>query len=258
MEDIFHRSRLLLGNSNFAKLSKVKIIIFGIGGVGSWCAESLIRSGVQNITIVDSDHVSVSNINRQAMANVNTVGQEKTEALKNLLLQINPEANIITKQLVYSAENSSEFHLDDYDYIVDAIDSIKNKVHLIQTATKTNAVLFSAMGAALKISPEKIKVAEFWKISGCPLAASLRKRFKQFGMPSKKFLCVYSDEYMDVKDHAQTDTCDKCQDEKEVSESFFPDDIAHTKTVINGSIVHITGIFGFTLAGLLIEDICRN
>jgi tRNA A37 threonylcarbamoyladenosine dehydratase len=194
------------------------------------------------------------------MANSKTIGQIKTTALKHQLLNINPDAEIIDYQMIYSAENSDFFNLATYDYVIDAIDSIQHKVHLIQTVTRTDAKLFSAMGAALKISSTKIKVDEFWKVSGCPLAAVLRRKFKKNGMPAKKFLCVYSDELL--QNSEQNDTCGTkdCLCPKNIN----PDDQLEnhewcsSKAIINGTLAHITAIFGFTLAGLVIEDIWKN
>jgi tRNA A37 threonylcarbamoyladenosine dehydratase len=173
--------------------------IFGVGGVGSWCAESLVRSGVSKLTLVDSDRICVTNVNRQLMATTKTVGQVKVEALKERLLDINPQAEIRALQQIYSEETADSFELDTYDYIVDAIDSLENKVHLIRTATRTPARFVSSMGAALKMDPTKINVAEFWKVKGCPLAAALRRRLKKGEKPAKKFLCVYSEELLENK-----------------------------------------------------------
>jgi tRNA A37 threonylcarbamoyladenosine dehydratase len=146
---IFRRSELLLGSEAMARIARKRVIIFGVGGVGSWCAESLVRSGIHQLTIVDADSVSVTNINRQLMATTKTVGQVKVDALKERLLSINPEAEITALQQVFTEETAEEFHLEDYDYIIDAIDSLKDKVALILSACKTNAKLFSSMGAAL-------------------------------------------------------------------------------------------------------------
>jgi len=176
---IFKRTELLLGNDLMDRIANMRVIIFGVGGVGSWCAESLVRSGIKYITIVDSDRICVTNINRQLMATTKTVGQVKVEALKSRLLEINPTAEITALQQIYSAETSDSFNMDSYDYIIDAIDSLENKVELIRTATKTSATFFSSMGAALKMDPMKIKTAEFWKVIGCPLAAALRRRLKK-------------------------------------------------------------------------------
>ena len=175
-KNIFQRTELLLGTSFSEKAATTKVIIFGIGGVGSWCAESLIRSGIGYITIVDSDMVAATNINRQLLATTKTIGQPKTEVLKERLLDINPNAKITAIQKIYCIENSDEFELESYDFVIDAIDSLSNKMHLIQMATKTKAILFSSMGAALKLDPTRIKIAEFWKVDGCPLGAVLRKR----------------------------------------------------------------------------------
>ncbi|MDE6297753.1 MAG: ThiF family adenylyltransferase, partial [Muribaculaceae bacterium] len=167
---ILSRSVRLLGEENVKRLSEVKVIVFGVGGVGSWCVEALVRSGVRNITIVDGDVVSASNINRQLMATVETIGEWKVDALKRHLLTVAPDARIECIDTVFTADTSDNFHLEEYDYIIDAIDSLKDKVALIEIATKTDARFFSSMGAALKIDPTRIKVAEFWKAIGCPLA----------------------------------------------------------------------------------------
>lgn len=156
---IFKRTELLLGDEVMNRIANVKVIIFGVGGVGSWCAESLVRSGVSKLTLVDSDRICVTNVNRQLMATTKTVGQVKVEALKERLLDINPRAEIRALQQIYSEETADSFELDTYDYIVDAIDSLENKVHLIRTATRTPARFVSSMGAALKMDPTKINVS---------------------------------------------------------------------------------------------------
>ena len=185
---IFQRTELLLGSEIMSEIFRKKVIIFGIGGVGSWCAESLVRSGIRNLTIVDSDRICVTNINRQLHATVDTVGEVKTDALKKRLLLINPFACITDIQKVYNQQNNDFFQLDQFDYIIDAIDSIGSKVELIRKATRTNAIFFSSMGASLKIDPTRIKVAEFWDVIGCPLGSRVRKMIKKGDLPAKKFL----------------------------------------------------------------------
>jgi tRNA A37 threonylcarbamoyladenosine dehydratase len=172
---IFRRNELLLGNEAMERIAQKRVIIFGVGGVGSWCAESLVRSGIHHLTIVDSDYVSMTNINRQLMATTKTVGLPKVEVLRERLLCINPSAEITALQEIFSEENASRFRLEDYDYIIDAIDSLKDKATLILLACKTKAKLFSSMGAALKLDPTRIKVTEFWKVQGDPLARAIRK-----------------------------------------------------------------------------------
>ena len=238
---IFQRSELLLGDEAMRQIAGKRVIIFGVGGVGSWCTESLIRSGIRHLTIVDSDRVCITNINRQLMATTLTVGQVKVDALKERLLSINPSADIITIEKVFNEETADTFDLDSYDYIIDAIDSLKDKALLILMATRSKAKFFSSMGAALKIDPTRIRVTEFWKVEGDPLARMLRKRFKQNDQyPKRKFQCVYSDELLQNKGPQP--------EEKEETLSQI------TKGQTNGSLAHITAIFGFTLAGLVLQD----
>lgn len=179
-------------------LSEVRVILFGVGGVGSWCAEGLVRSGVKHLTIVDSDRVSITNVNRQLMATTKTVGQVKVEALKNHLLEINPDAEIEAIQAIYCEDTADRFDLDSYDYVVDAVDSLKDKALLILKATASKAKFYCSLGAALKTNPLKVQVAEFWDVRGCPLGAALRKKMKRAGtFPAHKFLCVYDDEVLE-------------------------------------------------------------
>lgn len=220
-------------------ISNVKVIVFGIGGVGSWVAECLVRTGVKHITLVDSDRVAITNINRQMPATVATVGEIKTEAAKRRLLEINPDADVQTITLFYDAVTAQTIDLAEYDYIVDAIDSLKDKALLILNATASGRKFFSSMGAALKMDPTRVRVGEFWSVKGCPLARALRQKFKKGKTyPSRKFLCVYSDELLDNKG-TTSETCEY-------------------KARINGSLCHITAIFGMTIAGEIIKDICSN
>jgi len=259
---IFQRTELLLGKSFMERVAEVRVIIFGIGGVGSWCAESLVRSGIRNLTIVDSDRVCVTNVNRQLLATSKTVGKVKTDVLKERLLEINPKAQITALQMIYSPENAASFELDNYDYIIDAIDSLSNKVHLIQTATKTNATFFSSMGAALKMDPTRIKVAEFWKVQGCPLGAALRGRLKKLGGTSKKFLCVYSDELLKNKGENASCGTEKCMCPKSAHGPGDPDLVNHEwcslKAKINGTTSYMPAMFGMTIAGLVVQNIEKN
>ena len=261
--DIFQRTELLIGESGLARVATVRVILFGVGGVGSWCAESLIRSGIRRLTIVDSDRVCITNVNRQLMATTQTVGQVKVEALKERLLAINPSAEITAHQQIFTEETAESFHIDEYDYIIDAIDSLKDKALLILLATQTKARFFSSMGAALKLDPTKIKTAEFWKVQGDPLARALRNRFKrdkQF--PKHKFQCVYSDELLQNKGHNATCGTEQCMCPKAKLGPGDPNLLNHewcsAKAQINGSLAHITAIFGFLLSGLVIQDAIKE
>ena len=247
--DIFSRNELLLGTDILAAIGRVRVAVFGVGGVGSWCAEGLVRSGVMELTIVDCDRICPSNINRQLMATTNTVGRLKVEALKERLLSINPEAHITALPQLFCEETAADFFPDDvdnrhYDYVIDAIDSLKDKALLILKATQSGATLFSSMGAALKLDSTRIRVAEFWKVQGDPLARCLRKKFKHMGLfPTKKFLCVYSDELLSNQPSSEI----------EAEESTMI-----VKAQTNGSLVHITAIVGFTLSGLLVQNVCAK
>lgn len=238
-EAIFNRTRRLVGPDGMQRIREASVVLFGVGGVGSWCAEALVRSGVRRLTLVDGDVVNPSNVNRQLMATTRTVGQPKVEALRERLLDINPEADITPIQAVYNKESAPDFHLEQYDYIIDAIDSLKDKAALIVEASALPGTLFSSMGAACKADPTRIKVAEFWEVRGCPLGAALRKKLrKEKTLPAKPFLCVYDDEVL-----------------PNLGDSSLADNEGNSaKAVINGTLAHITGIFGFTLAGLVIRD----
>ena len=143
LQPIFRRAELLLGDEVMSSIGQKRVIIFGVGGVGSWCAESLVRSGITHLTIVDSDRVCITNINRQLMATSKTVGQVKVEALKERLLSINPQAEITALQQIFTAETADSFDIGSYDYIIDAIDSLKDKALLILMATQTQAKFYS-------------------------------------------------------------------------------------------------------------------
>ena len=259
---IFRRSELLLGDEAMRSIAEKRVIIFGVGGVGSWCAESLVRSGIRQLTIVDSDRVCITNINRQLMATSKTVGQVKVDVLKERLLSINPSAEITALQQIFTTETADSFDIGSYDYIIDAIDSLKDKALLILMATQTKAKFFSSMGAALKLDPTRIKTAEFWKVQGDPLARALRNRFKRNKVfPKRKFQCVYSDELLQNKGHNATCGTEQCVCPKAKMGPGDPSLLNHewcsSKAQINGTLAHITAIFGFMLAGLVIQDIVK-
>ncbi len=223
----FDRLGLLMGEEAVDAFKRLRVAVFGVGGVGGWCAESLVRSGVGHLMIVDSDRVCASNVNRQVMATSRTVGQMKVEALRERLLEINPDAEISAVARVYSAETAATFDLGSFDYVVDAIDSLRAKAHLINAVTRlARPVLVSSLGAARKTDPFHIRKSEFWKVQGDGLARALRRRFRQLGeFPAKKFTCVWSDE--------------------------LPAPLGEGHAL--GSAVHVTGMFGFALAGLVLR-----
>lgn len=239
--ELFSRQALLLGDDIMERIAQRRVIIFGVGGVGGWCAESLVRSGIRHLTLVDPDVVNATNVNRQVVATSSSMGRPKVEVMRERLLDINPEADILAMQKTYSKETMHEFPLEDYDYVIDAIDSLKDKIQLAVHATsivplstqrgvRGESVFFSSMGAALRTDPTKVKVTEFWKVRNDTLGAMMRKRMRQRGlMPGHKYLCVYSDELPQPR-----------------------------RGDVNGTVCQVVGVFGFTLASLVINDIIMH
>lgn len=244
-KDIYRRSALLLGTDVLDRLAEARVIIFGVGGVGSWCAECLVRTGLTHLTIVDSDLVCVTNCNRQLMATPQTVGQVKVNAMKKRLLEINPDAEIVALNMVYDETTSESFHLEQFDFVIDAIDSLADKAHLILTATalsKANKrlTLLSSMGAARRVDPLRVRQAEFWQVQGDALARALRTRFKKMKeFPACKFQCVYSEEPL-------LDNRGAGQVEEESTEK---------KPLTNGSLCPVTATFGNALASIVIRKL---
>lgn len=239
----FNRLRLLLGDETLSQIMKKRVIVFGVGGVGSWCAEALVRSGICDITLVDADKVCITNINRQLLATTSTIDGVKVDVMKRRLLDINPSAQVTALEKRYDDSSASEFNLNDYDYVIDAIDSLADKALLIRNACDSTATLFASMGAALKTDSSRIATAEFWKVQGCPLAAALRRRFKKSKqLPSRKFRCVYSDEVFPNRG----------------GEIDNDGSMTFNKVSINGTLAHTTAIFGLKLAELVINDILKR
>jgi len=240
--DILGRTLPLAGPAMMARLRACRVLVAGVGGVGSWAVEALVRTGVGHITIVDNDSVAVTNINRQLPATTLTVGRPKVEVMAERMTAINPGLDIEARPDVYTPENADTYDLDSYDYVLDAIDTLRCKAELIRRACASRAVLFSSMGAARKVHAGAIATAEFRRVEGCPLARALRQRFRRDGtMPARKFICVYSPEVAPHRtDPALTAGTDAWTD---------------SRASVNGTFCHTTAIFGFTLAGLVVEHI---
>lgn len=229
MDEFFSRSEALLGAEAMEALRTKRVILFGVGGVGSWCAEALVRTGLTHLTIVDGDTVQPSNVNRQLPATRETLGRPKVEVLRERLLTINPEAEIVAVFENYFADGKTESGADlkicEYDYVIDAIDSVAAKTDLILCATRTRGVkIFSSMGAALRFDPTKVTTGELMSIQGDALAKAVRARMKRIGLhPYRKVKCVYSTE--------QPQQC-----------------------ATRGSLMQVTAVFGCTLASMVIGD----
>ena len=242
MNDYFSRSEALLGAEAMERLRNERVILFGVGGVGSWCAEALIRTGLTHLTIVDGDVVQASNVNRQLPATHETIGRPKVEVLRERLLTINPEAEIVAINAMYKPNDKSFTLWEDlgeapFNYIIDAIDDVPAKTDLIINATRTKGVkIFSSMGAALRFDPTAVTTGELMAIKGDALAKAVRARMKKLGVkPYKKVKCVYSEE-----------------NAKPLPAS------PEGKEKIKGSLMQVTAVFGCTLASMVIEDIQKG
>ena len=193
-EGIFNRTELLLGSKMTQSIANKRVILFGVGGVGSWCAESLIRSGIHHLTIVDSDRICTTNINRQLIALHSTVGRVKTEVLAERLKDINPELNLtIVSEYIKDEKTDEILDSTHFDYIVDAIDTLSPKLALIKGALDRNIPLVSSMGAGAKLDPTKMEICDISKTHHCPLAHMLRKRLHKMGI-RRGFKAVFSAE----------------------------------------------------------------
>lgn len=181
----FSRTELLIGKENIEKLRDKKIAIFGLGGVGSFVTEGIIRCGIKNLILVDNDEISPSNINRQLYALQSTIGKKKTDLAKERCLDINPLANIQTFNLFYLEETQNQIDLSDCDYIIDAIDTVSAKLLLIENAKKLNVPIISSMGTGNKLNPFAFQISDIFKTSVCPLARTMRYELKKRGYNSK-------------------------------------------------------------------------
>ena len=255
MTIIYQRLQLLTGTPALRRLNDARVAIFGVGGVGSWAAEALVRSGVLDLTLVDNDVVCITNVNRQLQATTKNVGRSKVAELAERLALLNPRCRVTTLQKVYEPATADEFDLGAYDYVLDCIDSISCKVELIRRATAAGATLYSSMGAASKLDPTRIRVGSVWETEGCPLARIIRRRLREAGFDGD-FQAVFSPEVLPPVEHTNV----ACGTHKCFCPEFVPADGSEhrdwcaTKKVINGSAVHVTATFGMFLAGLVIQD----
>jgi len=245
---LFQRLSLLTGVGAAEALEKSRAIVFGVGGVGSWCAEALVRSGVGSITLVDSDIVNVSDFNRQVQAIGENMGRKKTEALKVRLNEINPACEVVSFPQFFSKENAGLFGISEADYVIDAIDTLESKLDLIETAMASGKLLFSSMGMAWKLDPTQIKTADIWETAVCPLARLVRLGLRKRGV-SGHFTVVYSTEKPNQGAKGGFDG-----DEGSVEKRGT----GGKKRAPLGSAVQVTATAGMVLASLVIRDICKK
>ncbi len=240
------RTEILIGKNSIEKLKNSKVIIFGLGGVGSFCVEAIARCGVNNIHIVDDDTISITNINRQLIATHSTIGKDKIEVVKQRILDINPEANVTSSKIFYIKDTMGQIDLSKYDYVVDAIDTISSKILLAQEATRLNVPIISSMGTGNKLDPTKFLVSDIYSTSVCPLAKVMRYELKRRGI--KKLKVVYSTE-KPIKP-APINT------ENAKSTSEFRDTNKRRETP--GSISFVPSVAGLIIASQVINDILKD
>jgi tRNA A37 threonylcarbamoyladenosine dehydratase len=243
----FTRTEWLVGKDAINKLAKSKVAIFGIGGVGSYVAEGLVRSGVGSFVLIDSDDIHVTNLNRQIHATVKTVGRPKVEVMKERMLDINPNAEIAVCCKFYTADSDEDIFQQDWDYIVDAIDTVSSKIHLVTAAKERCIPIISSMGAGNKLDPTKFRVADIYSTSVCPLAKIMRKELRRRNIESLKV--VYSTE-MPVKP-----LCTVESDENIAINSTGP---CSAKKCSPGSISFVPSVVGMIIAGEVVKDLMKE
>ena len=191
-ENQFSRTQLLYGKEAMNKLQNSYVAIFGLGGVGGYVGEALVRSGIGSFDLIDDDKICLTNLNRQIIVTFDTVGQYKTDVMKERMLKINPKANIQTHQCFFLPENATDFAFEDYDYIIDAVDTVSAKIELVLKAQEHNIPIISSMGAVNKVDPTQFKITDIYKTKVCPLAKVMRRELKKRHV--KKLKVVYSEE----------------------------------------------------------------
>lgn len=232
MKEQFERTGLLLGQEAVEKLQEKRVAVFGVGGVGGYVAEALVRSGIGSIDIVDKDTVSVTNLNRQLIATHSTIGQSKVKVMKDRILDINPECKVYAHECFYLPDTAEQFRFEEYDYIVDAVDTVTAKLELVMRAKEAGVPIISSMGAGNKLDPTRFEVADISKTSVCPLAKVMRRELRKRGVEHLKV--VYSKE-------------EPILPKEQLSDG--------NKRVLLGSVAFVPSVVGLILAGEVIKDL---
>ncbi len=248
MLDQFSRTELLLGKEAMEKLASARVAIFGIGGVGGYAAEGLVRSGIGALDLIDDDKVCLTNLNRQIIATRKTVGKYKVDVMQERIFEINPNAAVTTYKTFYTPETSGEFDFTRYDYIVDAIDTVTGKIEMIVRADQANTPIISSMGAGNKLNPTAFEVTDIYKTSVCPLARVMRRELKARGI--RKLKVVYSKEPAMTPIESGENSCS--------GHCVCPPGTARTCTrrrQIPGSMAFVPSVAGLIIAGEIVKDL---
>lgn len=247
----FSRTQLLIGEAAINKLQKSRVAVFGIGGVGGYVCEALVRSGVGAFDLVDDDKVCLTNLNRQIIATRKTVGKYKADVMKERMLDINPDVDVRIHRCFFLPENADDFPFDEYDYVVDAVDTVTAKIELILRAKANNVPIISAMGAGNKLDPGRFKIADIYQTSVCPLARVMRRELKKRHVKNLKV--VYSDEQ---PIRALEDMSISCR-----TGCICPPGAQHKCTErrdIPGSTAFVPAVAGLMIAGEIVKDLSKT
>lgn len=229
----FSRTELLLGEESMDKLNKARVAIFGIGGVGGYVCEALVRSGIRSFDLIDDDKVCLTNLNRQIIATHKTIGQYKVDVMKERMLDINPEADVRVYRSFFLPENADQFPFSEYDYVIDAVDTITAKIELVMKCQEMNIPIISSMGAGNKLEGSAFRVADIYKTKMCPLAKVMRRELKQRGV--KQLKVVYSEEQP---------ISPEMESEEETKKRSTP-----------GSLAFVPSVAGLIMAGEVVKDL---
>lgn len=247
----FSRTELLLGKEAMEQLSKARVAVFGVGGVGGYACEALVRSGIGAFDLIDDDKVCLTNLNRQIIATRKTVGKYKTDVMKERMLEINPDVDVAIHKCFFLPENAAEFPFEEYDYIIDAVDTVTAKIELVMKAQEKNVPIISSMGAGNKLDASMFQVADIYKTKVCPLAKVMRRELKKRGV--KKLKVVYSEE---KPTRPIEDMAISCR-----TNCICPPGAKHKCTErrdIPGSVAFVPSVAGLIIAGEVIKDLSRH
>lgn len=245
MAEWLSRTERLIGKENTQKLSNARVAVFGVGGVGGFTVEALARSGIGHIELFDHDTVAESNLNRQVVATRDVIGREKVEVMKERILSINPDAEVVVHKCFYLPENKDDFDFSQYSYIVDAVDTVTAKLTIIEEAKKADVPVISSMGTGNKLDPTAFEVADISKTSVCPLAKVMRRELKKRGISHVKV--VYSKEEAITPIESENDIQNKAESSEETG---------GRKKTAPASIAFVPSVAGLIIAGEVIRDIC--
>lgn len=248
MTEQFSRTGLLIGNEGVEKLQRARVAVFGVGGVGGYVVEALVRSGVGSLDIIDADKVCLSNLNRQIIATHKTIGEYKVDAVRERILDINPDAVVHAHRCFYLPQTADQFDFTQYDYVVDAIDTVTGKLELVMQADRADTPIISSMGAGNKLDPSAFRVADIYQTNVCPLAKVMRRELKKRGI--KKLKVVYSEE-KPLTPLTDTDSRHKSDAEENVREGS-------PRRQTPGSMAFVPSVVGLMIAGEVVKDIIRG